>query len=209
MRLKSIDYIYILLSGFAGVWQAWCLNYGSNGLLLAILWSLSSLPFALASYVHASLLKKAGIVNERPDWKRVLVLWAGMEFSLVIFSLTALLETQIMSVLYRTLDNLPLFNLRILIAEGAGCLAWAVCLLVWSRKPALRRSGKRLLAVFATLFAGVLFAYGLSYLIRRSFHKDVYILVTSIVVMMISALIFVFLSSKANDAKIVQVTLTV
>jgi len=205
MRLKSVDYIYVLLSSVSGIWQAWCLNYPSNSLLLAILWSL---PFALASYAHASLLKKAGIVNEPPDWKRVLVLWAGMQLSLVIFSLTGLLETQIMRAFYPGADNFPFLHLRIFIAEGAGCLAWAACLLVWSRQPGRRLSMRLLPALFATLFAGVLFAYGLSYLIRRNFHKDLLMLVTSIVVTMISALILVFLSSKAHDAKRAQVTLS-
>lgn len=199
LQLNQWDGIYILLSGIVGTWQAWCLNYGSNGLLLAILWSLWSLPFALASYVHASLLKKAGIVNERPDWKRMLVLWAGMQFSLVIFSLTVLMETQIMSVLYRTADNLPFYGLSLLIGEAAACLAWAVCLLVWSRRPVLRRSGNRLLALFAALFAGVLIAAGLATLIRRSFQKDFYFLLTSVVATMISALILVLLRGKTQE----------
>jgi len=178
MRLKSVDYIYVLLSSVSGIWQAWCLNYPSNSLLLAILWSL---PFALASYAHASLLKKAGIVNERPDWKRVLVLWAGMQLSLVIFSLTGLLETQIMRAFYPGADNFPFLHLRIFIAEGAASIAWACCLLVWSGRPSLRVFLRSLPAPSAILFASALSAYGLATIVRRAFHIDMLLVLTSTV----------------------------
>lgn len=91
LQLNQWDSIYILLSGTVGVWQAWCVNYGRNSVLLAIF---MSVPFAVVSYAHALLLNQDGIINERPDWKRVLVLWAGMPLSLVVFSLTVLMETQ-------------------------------------------------------------------------------------------------------------------
>ncbi len=205
MRLKSVDYIYVLLSCVLGIWQAWCFNYGRNSVLIAVL---MSLPFALASYARALFPRATGTVPERRDWKRTLVLWVGMPLSLVVGSLTILAETGIMYAVGFGVDNLPLDSFRLLVGEAAACLAWAVCLLVWSREPALRRPGNRLLAVFAALFVGVLFAYGLSYLIRINFHKDLFMLVTSIVVTMISALILVFLS-KAHDAKSAQVALRV
>jgi len=129
----------------------------------------------------------------------MLVLWAGMPLSLVVASLTILTETGMMYAAGLGIDNLPFYDLRLLIGEGGACLMWATCLLVWSRQPGLRLSRSRLLAVFAILFAGVLFAYGLSYLIRRSFHKDLFILLTSIVVTTISALILVFLRRKAKE----------
>jgi len=200
MRLKSVDYIYVLLSCVLGIWQAWCLNYPSNGLLLAIPGSLWSLPFALASYAHASLLKKAGIVNQHPDWKRVLVLWAGMPLSLVAFSLTGLMETQIMSVFYRTADNLPLFNLRVLIAEGVGSVVWAVCLLVWSGRPSLRVFLRSLPTPSAILFASALSAYGLATLLFRSFHKDMLLVLTSTVTTAVSAVILIVLRNKIGQS---------
>jgi len=201
MRLKPIDYIYVLLSCGSGIWQAWCLNYGANSILIPVL---MSLPFALASYAYALFLGATGTVPERPDWKRAFVLWVGMELSLVVASFTILTETGMMYAAGFGIDNLPFGDLRLLIGEGAACLMWAICLLAWSRQPGRFLSGNRLLAVFATLFAGVLFAYGLSYLIRRSFHKDLFILLTSIVVTMISALILVFLSSKRTTRRVLK-----
>ena len=144
LQLNWWDSIYILLSGIVGVWQAWCFNYGRDSILIAVL---MSLPFALASYAHALFLRATGTVPERPDWRRTLVLWVGMPLSLVVGSLTILAETGIMYAVGFGVDNLPLDSFRLLVGEAAACLAWAVCLLVWSRKPALRRSGNRLLEI--------------------------------------------------------------
>jgi hypothetical protein len=195
MRLKSIDYIYVLLSSATGVWQAWCFTYGQNSILIPIL---MSLPFALASYAYASLVSADGHVAKRPDWKRTLILWAGMPVSLVAGALTMGAETGIMYAVGLGIDNLPFASVRFLIGEGAACLVWAICLLVWSSASGLGLSRKRLLALSATLFVGVLFAYGLSDLIRRRFQKDRFFLVTSVVVTMISAL---FLVASRQNAK--------
>jgi hypothetical protein len=63
------------------------------------------------------------------------------------------------------IENLHFDSLRLVNGEGAACLAWATCLLVWSRRPGLHLSRSRLLAFSAALFAGVLFAHRLSKLI--------------------------------------------
>lgn len=193
LLLSRWDGLYLLISSIVGVWQAWCANNGRNNVFLALF---MSLPFALASYGHASLLNKTGVVDERPNWKRALVLWAGMPLSLVVCSLTVLLEARIMSAVDRGADNFPFYNLRLLIGEGAGSIVWAGCLLVWSGQPGLRLSMRRLPAVSATLFAGVLFAYGLATLIFRRFHQDILIVLTSVVTTVISAVTLVFLERR-------------
>jgi len=133
----------------------------------------------------------------------MLVLWAGMPLSLVVGSLAILAETGIMYAAGFGIDNLPFDDLRLLVGEGAACLVWATCLLVWSRQPGLRLSRNRLLALSATLFAGVLSVRGLSILILKGFHKQIhlemYLLLTSIVATTISALILVFLRSKGQE----------
>jgi hypothetical protein len=194
VRLKSIDYVYVPVSCIAGVWQAWCFNYGANSILVYIL---LSLPFALMSYAHASLVRTTRDVAGHPSWKRTLVLWGGMPVSLVVGVLTMGAETGIMYA--AGIDNLHFITVRFFIGEGAACLMWATCLLVWSRQPGLRLSRSLLLAVFAVLFASVLFAYGLSYLIFRSFHKDIYALLISVFATTMSALILVFLSRNAQE----------
>jgi hypothetical protein len=198
MRLKSIDYVYVLLACIAGVWQAWCfnygINYGSKGDFTVVA---MSVPFALASYAHAWFLNRDGAVGERPDWKRALVLWAGMELSLVVAFLTIFAETGIMLAAGFGIVNLPFDALRLLIGEGAACLAWATCLLIFARRPVLRPPIP-VLASFAALFAGVLIAAGLATLIRRSFQKDFYLILTSIIATAISALILIFLRRGAR-----------
>jgi hypothetical protein len=196
-QLNQWDGIYILLSGIVGVWQAWCLNYGRNSIFVDMFWSV---PFGLVSYVHASLLKKAGIVDERPDWWRVLVLWAGMQISLVVFSLTVLMETQIMSAFYHTVDNLPFVDLRILIGEGAGAVVWAGCLLVWPVRTNLRVFLRSLPALSAILFVGGLSAFGLAIVVRRIFHRDMFLVLTSTIVTAVSGAILVSLRNKTGQS---------
>jgi hypothetical protein len=190
LSLKSVDYIYVLFSSGAGVWQAWSANYGRNSILLAVT---MSLPFAVASYAYALFRSTTSADAQRPDWKRVLILWAGMPLCMVVFTLTALAEVGIMRGIGFGIDNLPFVSLRILIGAGAACFAWAICLLAWSRQRSLRLLRSRIPVVSATLFVGVLSAYGLSELILRNLHKDLFVLLTSIVVTTISALILVIL----------------
>jgi hypothetical protein len=194
---RAIDCSYILLCSAAGLLQAWCFTYGRDNLLVAIG---MSLPFALASYTRALWLSKIRTVEARPNWKGILVLWAGMPLSLVVGALTILAETGVMVIAGFKIDDLPFYALRLLIGEAAACLAWAACLLVWSRQTGVCVSRKRLLASFSTLFAGVLAAYGLSGVILRSLHRNVYFPLTSVVATTISALILVFLRSKAQEA---------
>lgn len=195
-QVKPADYIYVLFSCIAGVWQAWCFTYGSNDLLVFLVIGMS-LPFAVASYIHAALLNTASDIVERPDWKGIIVLWVGMPLSLIVSSVIMFAETEILYAAGFGRIDLPFDSLRILIGEGFACLAWAACLLLWFRQQGIRPSRKRLLAIFAALFTGVLIADGLSRLVVRYLHKDIYFLLTSMVVTVLSALIVVFTSGKA------------
>jgi hypothetical protein len=47
VRPQPMDYIYVMLPGrVAGIWQAWCLNYGSDRFLIPIVLTMSG-PFVL------------------------------------------------------------------------------------------------------------------------------------------------------------------
>jgi len=194
-QLRPADYIYILLSCIAGIWQAWCFSYGSNNLIMLVVIAMS-LPFALVSYIHASLRGATGDIAERPGWKRAFVLWAGMPLSLVVFSVTVLAETGIMDVSGFGILNLPFITLRLLIGEGAASFVWAICLLISGRQSGLHLARNLLFLTFAALFAGVLFASGLAYLVSRVFHADIYVYLESTVATTISAVILVFLRNK-------------
>ena len=192
LRLSQWDGIYLLFSSVAGVWQAWCANSGSNQfMVLQVI--LMGVPFALASYAHASLSNRVDSIAERLDWKRALVLWAGMPLCLVVVSLTMFVQAGITHLIGFATDNVRLIYLWIVIGEGAACFFWAECLLIWSRQQAFSTLRRPLLALFAALFPGALCTLGLSELILIGFHKDITILLTSIVMTTISALILVLL----------------
>ena len=196
MQLKTFDYGYLLLSSLIGVWQWWCVNRGTDNIVSAILFVLMGLPFALVSYAHLLL----HTVEERPNWPRLLFLWIGMPLSLGAAALTLLAET---GVLYATgfgIDNLPFDSLRFLIGEGAGSLVWAICLMMWSRESRVNLSKTQFLGVSTTIFMGVLLAQGLSLLILTNFHKDIYFLLTSVVVTTLSAFMATLLSGNAKQA---------
>jgi hypothetical protein len=89
LRLSLGDFIYIVASCIAGMWQAWCVGWGRNTLWVIPM----GLPLALASYAHSSFPLS---VVERPDWKRMFVLWAGMPLSVITGALTMAGETGIM-----------------------------------------------------------------------------------------------------------------
>ena len=196
----TIDYIYFLLSCIAGVWQAWCFDYGRDNALTIMLGAFMGLPFALASYIHSSIH-----VAERPDWKRLLILWVGMPLSLVVGALMLLAETGIMRAVGYDMDHLPFYRLRLLIGEAVACSAWAMCLLLWVRYH--RRSGSpyRFFVVFATLYAGVLLVNGFSVLVHRSSSR--YFLVASIVETALSAVIVIFTKSKEQVSQPDRVSL--
>jgi hypothetical protein len=192
-----VDLAYVAFCSVAGLWQAWCFTYGSDKLAVLLVIGMS-LPFALATYAHGSLLSRAEAFAERPDWKRTLVLWVGMPLSLAVFSLTGLGETGIMYAFRFGIVELPFYNLRLLIAEVAACATWAACLLVWGRHSGRHPSRNRFLVTFAALVVGVLFANLLTFLALKTFHKDLYVYLESTFVTMISAVILVF--SRRNAA---------
>ena len=113
--------------------------------------------------------------------------------------LAILAQTRIMYAVGFRINNPPFYSLRLVIGEGAACLAWAICLLVWSSESGSRLLRNRLLALFTTLFASVLSAHGVSNLVLKSFHKEIYFLLTSVVATTISAMILVFLRGKATE----------
>jgi hypothetical protein len=184
------DSIYFLLSCVAGAWQAWCLDYGADDTLTVILGVSMGFPFALASYAHTSILSKSAAIAERPDWKRMVILWIGMPLSLVMGALTILAETLIMRAVGYDRDELPFYSLRFLIGEAVACFIWAKFLLMWLRHERSLASRYCFLVVFATLFAGVLCTHGFSSLAPR--YSSKYVLLTSIVETALSAGIVIF-----------------
>jgi hypothetical protein len=179
MQLSLRDVVYLLLSCGAGAWAGWCVERGGNAL-----WAIPmGLPFALASYVHA-VWHTSGA--QRPDWRRIFILWAGMPLSLAAGALAMGAETGIMYALGLGETNLPFYSARLLIGEGTACLLWAVSLQVWLRGP--RKTPRSLVQLFAALYLGVILAHGVSSVMRRIAHMHTYFSVMSIVVTMISAL---------------------
>jgi hypothetical protein len=200
MKLAAVDYVYVLLSCIAGLWQSWCVNYARDNILAVILVILMSLPFTLASYGYALFLHRTSMAAEQPNWSRILVLWAGMPLSMVVGSLALLAQTAIMYVVGFGIVDLPFYSLRLLIGEGAACLVWAECLVIWSRQRSLRSARTRFLATFTALCVGLLIAYGLSTVMLIKFHKNVFWSSTSIVMTAISALVVVHLKRDSQEA---------
>jgi hypothetical protein len=195
MQYKLVAFCYVLLSCAAGIWQGWCFAYSSNALIILVM----GVPFALICYAYASLTTITSAAAERPHWSRMIILWAGMPLSLLMFALTALAETGIMNILGFGMVNLPFYNGRLLIAEAAASLVWAACLLLWSRTLRFRLSRNRFLLIFASLYGSVLLASGLTYLANRLLHKDLHVYLESSVVTAISAAIVIFLRSRQGS----------
>lgn len=200
MGLKWANSLYVLLACIAGVWQAWCFNYGKGDRAAAFMLISMGLPFALASHAHASLVNSSVKIAIRPNWKGLLVLWAGMPLSLAAGALTVLAQTGIMYIALHRMNDLPLDSVRLLIGESVACVVWANCLLLWLRQQGLHRSLRQLLALFVALLVGVLVAYGLTVLIIGSSQRDHYWLFTSVVTTAISALSLVVLRTKFQRA---------
>ena len=191
-----VDYIYFLLSCIAGVWQAWCFDYGADNALTAVLGVFMGFPFALASYAHTSILSKSSATAEQPDWKAMVILWVGMPLSLVMGALTMFAETVLMRAVGYGEVNIPFDSLRLLIGEAVACLTWASFLLSWLRHQRSSASRYYLLVVFATLYAGVLCAHGFSSLLVHWYSSDRYFLLMSIVETALSAMIVIFTKSR-------------
>lgn len=149
------------------------------------------LPFALASYVHASALSRI-----LPDWKRVTVLWLGMPLSMLAAALLMLTETGAMYAAGLGVNDLPFLTARFLIGESAACLVWAGCLLIWAKRP----FRGHLLSIFAFLYAGVFLSYGLARAVQRWADKDVYLLSVSLIETLISALCLISLVQRRKPA---------
>jgi hypothetical protein len=94
MKLKFVDYGYIALCCVAGIWQAWCFNYGPVTIVVAM-----GLPFALMTYSYASFVVRCRGIADRPHLKVIFFIPIGMLFSLAIGALagaiTVALETTI------------------------------------------------------------------------------------------------------------------
>jgi hypothetical protein len=161
-------------------------------------------PFGLASYAYA-LLSRTGDIPDRPYWKGVFILAAGMPVSLAVGAVIGLLsvavETGIMHIAGFGAEDLPFDTLRVLISEGASCFAWGACLLIWSRQLGYRLSRNYFLALVATLFVGILITQGLSMLIFRDFHKDIYFLLTSVIETGLSAFLVILCLAKIPSGR--------
>ena len=194
--LKSFDYVYVSLSSIISVWQWWCINHGKDNVFSIILLVLMGLPFALASYAQL-LLRPVAV---RHNWARIIVLWAGMPLSLVAASLIILAETGVLYAAGFGTNDLPFDFLRLLIGEGAASLVWAICLLMSLREPGRRVSKTRILGTSAAILAGALLSQALSKLILSYFHKDIYFLLTSLVVTTLSAFVVILLRHQPEEA---------
>jgi hypothetical protein len=196
----AIDYIYFLFSCVAGVWQAWCLNYGADNTLSIILGVTMGLPFAVLSYAHASILSKSSAIDQRPDWKGMLILWIGMPLSIVMGVLTILATTLFLHAAGYGTDDLPFYSLRLSIGEAAACLAWATCLLMSFSSCGASRSRYYLFVFFATLYAGSLVVHGFSAVVPK--YSSKHLLVTSVVETALSARIGIFARGRERRAYI-------
>lgn len=148
-----------------------------------------SLPFALASYAYMFMSNRT-----LPDWKRAIVLWVGMPLALLAAELIMLAETGITYAAGFRIDNVPTIYLRLVIGEGAACLVWAGCLLLFlrGRGRTFGLSSKSLGMFFVSLYSGVLLAHGCWFLVRRYFSHDIYGLLESGVTTIISAMIIIY-----------------
>lgn len=205
LLLRPGDYLYLLLCCVAAVWEAWCFDSGRSALLVIPM----GFPFGLASYAHATFLSNTSEKAERPVWPRMLVLWVGMPLSLSVGALTMLALSGIMHIAGFGISDTPGVIFRLLVGEGAACLAWAKCLLIWSRHQSPRRSGNRLLILFVTLYAGIFLAHGLSLLIREHFSKDVYLVSVSIIETAISAMIVIFMGQQRVGGPVTPTTVSI
>lgn len=186
--LTAVDCVYLVACCAAAVWQAWCFDSYKTARLVVPL----GLPFALASYTHALALNRT-----LPDWKRGIVLWAGMPLSVLAAALLMLIETGVMYAAGLGVDDLPFLTARFLMGESAACLVWAGCLLIWSKRP----FRSHLLSIFAFLYAGVFLSYGLAHAVQRWADKHVYSLSVSLVETLISALCLVVLDRRKKLAQ--------
>ena len=195
--LRLADYAYVLLCSTAGVWQWRCFVYGADNIITVALAITMSLPFALASWWYA---RRIGTVSRWPDWKRMLLLWAGMPLSFAVGSMTAIAAAQVMLFIGVDLGTFPFSFFWIALAEAAACGAWTICLVVWACQPGRRLSRKRLLVLFAALFGGVLSTHALTTILNIMFHHDIYFLSTSVVATTISAMMLIFLSNNPQES---------
>jgi len=180
--LTASDYAYLAACCVAALWQSWCFESSNVWLVVPV-----GLPFALAAYIHASILDRAS-----PNWKRVMVLWAGMPLSTLAAALLAAGETGAMYAAGLGVDDLPFLISRFLIAESAACAVWAGCLLFWSNKP----FRSEFLLIFTFLYAGVFLSYGISLAVQKRASKDTYLLSVSLIETLISALCIVRLDRR-------------
>jgi hypothetical protein len=199
MRLKFVDYIYVLFSLVAGTWEVLCLHYGRDNAIAIILVLFMGFPFAIVSYIHALSLSRAGNYHGRQGWKGLLILWMGMPVSFTAGALSMAAATAVLYSSGSESASFPFDVLR-LFGEGVACLAWAACLRTWSSQTGVHLSRNRLFVYFVFLFVGAIAAQGISMLVFRSFQKDLYWFLESTVVTTSSALILIFARNKATGS---------
>jgi hypothetical protein len=189
----AVDLVYILLSGFAGIWEAWCFNYGRDDLVLIAVVVLQGLPFALLSSAHDRVAHPAvGRADAAPRWKRMLALWAGMPLSFLSGALSAGVTTVIVYAIAHPTD-FPSY-IPFCIGVAVACFAWTCCIRMWLIRPGMRLLGGSFFTACLVLIAGTVVAYGLSALILRTLHKDLWWSLTGVVITAATAAIIASLS---------------
>ncbi len=190
--LNTVDSLYVVISCFAGVWEAWCITYGRDDVFALVCVVLMGFPFAFASRVYNSFSKPDAVIGERKASSGMSILWAGMPFSFLFGALCLAGISAGLSAFGLVPANFP-FDSILFFGEGAASLAWTLCILMWSRQPDANWSRLRFLLSFAALFAGALGAHGISLLVLGHYHRDLYWFLEFTIVTTISAIIIVIL----------------
>jgi hypothetical protein len=199
--VSGVDCVYLLSCCLAGVWQAWCFNYGRDDVFTLTLILLMGLPFAISSYAREVFRNRASTAASRPKWSSVFILWAGMPLSLALGALCVGLTTTVRHVLGLAATH-PRFDAPLLVGEGAACMAWAEALQVWCQRLGLWGSKSGVVLNFSLLFAGALTAQSLSILVFKSSHKDIYWFLESTVVTTISGMVLLLRTSDVCQVQL-------
>lgn len=194
--LNASDYTYILLSGFAGVWEAWCCNSG-NDKLLAVALMLMGFPFAALTYAHQKFTFHGEVtVSAARSWRRLVVLWAGIPLSLFCGAWCAGATTALIYAIAHP-TNFPGY-IPLSVAYACAGLAWTCCIRIWLPPPDSPLFSKGTLGVYLIVMAGILVGLALTESISAAFHKDLFWQVEGILLTALSAGIIAVFSRRSH-----------